>query len=489
MSGPHPEDPVITLGRKSIAGVGFMLRRQMAGKALFIVGNIVLARLLSPQDFGAYAVIVFTLQFFASFADVGLGAALIQKQEVTPEEVSTTFWIQQLLVLAVIAVVLVLTPILPHITSMVPSEAVLELQIVALAFLFTSLKTIPLIFMERSLEFQKIAGVEFCEQLVFFSFAILFAWSGLHVWSFVYATILRELTGCVIVYALSDWRPKTFFRPNSVQGLIHFGLPFQGNNFLNLIKEGVTPLFVGSMTGAMGVGYVTWARTFAFIPLFVSESFGRVAFPAFSKICDDRVLLTSALERSIRMITLVLFPVTLMMAAFASDITRIFFSEKWLPGLGAFYLYCTSPLMIGIMLPMYSAILSLGRSGLLLRLSIILVILEWGLGIPFIVLFGYTGVALNQPIIIAIFFLIYRRMLSREGITLKIVRNIWRQLLTALVAVSVMRVLAFAVDVTVVTLPLLVFSGLLLFAGMMFINGKTLVMEFKENLAIIFAGA
>lgn len=490
MRVPEQEETVSSIGNKSVAGVGFMLRRQLAGKAIFIAGNIVLARLLSPQDFGAYALVAFTLQFFASFADVGLGAALIQKKEdSTNEEVATTFWIQQILVLTVIFLIFVLSPLLPGMYTSLSRETVWVVRTMALAFIFTSLKTIPLIFMERALEFRKIAAVELLEQVVFFSTAILCAWSGLQIWSFVYATILKEMIGCATVYALSVWRPVLSFRLESVRGLMRFGLPFQGNNLLNFVKEGVTPLLVGGMSGAAGVGYVTWARSFAFTPLFISESFGRVAFPAFSLIRDDRLLLTSSVERSIRMMTLVLFPVTFMMAVFAPDITRIFFSEKWMPGLGAFYLYCTSPLMIGMMLPMYSAILSLGRSGLLLRQTCVLVVLEWGLGIPFVMMFGYTGIAINQPVITAIFFFIYRRVLFKEGVAPNIVHNVWRQLVSALIAAAVVRSLALQFTVNIVTLPIFVAAGFMLFAGLMYVSGKKLVSEFKDNLAIILSGA
>lgn len=487
-TGLDGED-VSSLGKKSVAGVGFMLRRQLVGKTIFIFGNIVLARLLSPQDFGAYALVTFTLQFFASFADVGLGAALIQKKEdSTKEEVATIFWIQQLLVIAVILVIFVLSPILPGLYTSLSYETVWVVRTMSLAFIFTSLKTIPLIFMERSLEFKKIAAVELLEQVIYFSSAILFAWSGLQIWSFVYATILKEAAGCSIVYLQSVWRPVLSFRLESVQGLIRFGLPFQGNNLLNFVKEGVTPLLVGGIVGTVGVGYVTWARSFAFTPLFISESFGRVAFPAFSQIRNDRLLLTASVERSIRMMTLVLFPVTFMMAVFASDITRIFFSEKWMPGLGAFYLYCTSPLMIGMMLPMYSAILSLGRSGLLLRQTCILVVLEWGLGIPFIMMFGFTGIAVNQPIISVIFFFIYRRVLFKEGVAPKIIYNVWRQLVTALIAAVAIRMLALLFAVNIFTLLIFFIAGLLLFFGLTYICGRALVTEFKDNLAIILSG-
>jgi O-antigen/teichoic acid export membrane protein len=474
---------------KSVCGFGYVLQRQVIVKFIFVLGNVALARILEPRVFGAYAIIAFVLQFFSSFADVGLGAALIQsKHEPNEKELSTTFWIQQGMAVAVFCAVSLFAPLITQFYPSIPPETVGVMRCMAAGFFFASLKTLPLITMERAMEFRRIAQIEIVEQVVFYVTAVSCALAGFQIWSFVLATIMRELIGAVMAFASTTWRPLFSFTPNSIRELVFFGIPFQTNNILNFIKEGVTPIFVGVFSGAAGVGYITWARTFAFTPLVISESFGRVAFPAFSAIQEDRELLRKAVELSMRMMTLVLFPVTILIGAFAPEIIRVFFTEKWMPGLAAFYLYCTTPLMIGMMLPMYSAILSLGKSGLLLKMTVLLVILEWGLGIPFVMQFGYTGIALNQPIITGIYFFVYRRILQAEGVSPEFGKNVWRQLTAALLVTVTVRGIAFFLPVTAVTLPLFGLGGLLLFIGVMYIVAKSLVMELSEHVAVVVAG-
>lgn len=475
------------LKQKSVAGFGYLLRRQVIVKIIFLLGNVVLARLLAPSVFGTYAIIAFVMQFFSSFADVGLGAALIQKKNhPTAEELSTTFWAQQILVCLLIGIVFAVAPLVKLLYTALDAEMIWVIRMMALGFLFSSLKTLPLILMERQLDFRRIAWIEIVEQLLFYTAAIVLALLGYKVWSFVLATILREFSGMLIAYARSTWRPSCLFRLASISDMIRFGFPFQGNNFLNFVKEGVTPIFVGLYSGSAGVGFITWARTFAFVPLVFSESFGRVAFPAFSAIQHDRMLLREAVERSVRMMSFVLLPGTLLMVAFAPEITQVFFTEKWVPGIWAFYLYCTTPLMISVMLPMYSAILSMGKSAVLLKMTVLLVLLEWGLGIPFVIQFGFTGIALNQPIITGIYFFIYRRILKTEGITVALLESIRWQFVGALLTVAITRGVAFFLPVNAFTLPMLCFGGMLIFAGLMWLASERMVAELRSYVRTAF---
>ncbi|MBF8258742.1 MAG: undecaprenyl-diphospho-oligosaccharide flippase, partial [Actinobacteria bacterium] len=101
--------PLAEVKEKSLAGVGSLFRRQLVIKTVFFLGNVLLARILAPQVFGIYAIVAFVVQFFSTFGNVGLGAALIQKKgELSGEELSTAFWFQQMLV-GVVAVLIVLT--------------------------------------------------------------------------------------------------------------------------------------------------------------------------------------------------------------------------------------------------------------------------------------------------------------------------------------------------------------------------------------------
>ncbi len=469
---------------KSLAGIGSLLKRQFFVYGVFFIGNIILARILAPDVFGIYAIVNFIVNFLATFSDVGIGASLIQKKgELKVEELSTVFWLQQMLSLAVFVMVFAAAPLVLKIYRTLPPVSVWLIRGMALSFVLASLKTIPAILMEKHLDFNKIAKVDIVETLAFQTIAIILALAGFGVWSFIIAAIARGALGTLMIYAFSPWRPALHYRFESVRGLMKFGLPYQGNTILSFIKDAVTPLFVGVYAGPAAVGYVNWARTFAFAPLVFSESFGRVAFPAFSKFQHDKEALRNTVERSVRMMTLVLFPITAIMVALGPEITKVIFTAKWLPGIKAFYFYCTSPLMIGIMLPLYSAILSLGRTAILLKMTLLLLFLEWGMGIPLVIKFGFSGIAFSQPVISAIFLLVYKYVLASEGISPVIGKNIRWQLIAALISGIAVKIIVIHVKVNLAALMVILLIGCVFYVAVLYLMWKSLLYEFMKYLS------
>jgi PST family polysaccharide transporter len=467
------------LKKKSLKGMSALFVRQVLVKVIFFVGNIILARLLAPEIFGIYAIVQFVVQFFSTFGDVGIGAALIQKKgELSQEELSTTFWLQQMLVWLVVAAVILAAPLALKVYPTLPPVGVWLIRALAVSFLFTSLKTIPAILMERNIDFNRIAWADITENLAFQGVAVVCAYMGYGVWSFVAAAITRAFLGAAIIYALSSWRPGFHYRFESVKGLVRFGLPYQGNQILNFTKDAITPLFVGVYAGATAVGYLNWARNFAFAPLMISETFGRVAFPAFSKLQDDNELLARTIERSIRMMTLVMFPITAIMIALGPEVTHLVFTDKWRPGIVAFYFYCTSPFVIGIMLPLYSGILSLGRSAILLKMASVLLVLEWGMGIPLVIKFGFIGVSVTQPVVALIFFMIYRRVLVSQKVNPAVFINIIPQFAASIVVVVGLKYIASLLQVEFATLISLCVMGVLMYGSVLWLINKELLVEF-----------
>lgn len=421
-----------TLKGRTLSGLGTLFRRQILVKGIFFLGNIVLARLLVPQAFGTYAIVAFIVQFFGTFGDIGLGASLIQKQgELKEAELCSIFWVQIVTVFCIALGLIFASPLALRLFPSLPAHGVHLIRFMALSFFLTALKSIPTILLERELDFDRIAKVEILEAVSFQGGAIWFASLAWNEWSFIFAALLRAMVGVAAIYLVSPWRPRFRFDMAAMIELIRFGLPYQLNVTLGFVKDAVTPVFVGSWIGTAAVGYLNWGRLLAFSPLMISESFGRVAFPVFSRIQQDRSLLGAAVEKSIRSMTTLMFPLTAVMMALVLPIIRIIFTEAWLPGLPAFLFYCTSPLIIGLVLPMYSAIVSLGRSEIILKMTVLLIFLEWGLGVPFTIVFGFTGISMNQPIISSIFFFIYRRILRNMGVVIRVRPNIGPQFLAA----------------------------------------------------------
>jgi PST family polysaccharide transporter len=486
---PNEPGNLQDLKSKSLAGIGSLLRRQIFVYVFFFLGNIVLARILVPQLFGIYAIVAFVVQFFSTFSDVGIGAALIQKKEkLNNEELSTIFWLQQILVFIVVILVYLSAPLVLRIYTTMPPESVWFIRVMALSFLFTSLKTVPAILMERAIDFNKVAWVDISESAVFQVTAIFLALRGCGVWSFIMAALIQSVAGVILIYSLSSWRPSFQYNFNSARGLIGFGLPYQGNTILSFIKDAVTPLFVGAYAGAAAVGYVNWARNLAFAPLMLSQSFGRVAFPAYARLQHDKILLQDAVERSIRMMTLIMFPITTMLFALGPEITHVIFTDKWRPGLPAFYFYCTSPFIIGIMLPLYSAILSLGKSNILLKMASLLLILEWGLGVPFVLTFGYNGISFSQPIIAVIFYFVYRHILSEDMMRVSVIKNVHSQFIAAVLSGIIVKIMISMLNANIVSLISSFAAGSILYVLIINFAKKEMLIEVVQYIKEIIGG-
>ena len=482
LDNPARETAFEELKSRSFSGIGALIKRQVVVRLLSFLSNIALARLLAPQAFGVYAIVTFVVQFFSTFGDVGIGAALIQKKgDLTREELSSTFWLQQFLVWFVVCATVLAAPLALRLYPSLPSYGVWLIRAMAVSFALTSLKTIPSILMERRLDFRRIALVDIAETVTFYGAALLLALAGLEVWSFIIAALLRSLAGTVLIYFLADWTPSADFKPSSMRGLIRFGLPYQGNTVLAFIKDAVTPLFVGAYSGAAAVGFVNWARSSAFAPLMLSEAYCRVAFPAFSLIQGDRDLLARAVERSMRGMTLVMFPVTALMIALGPEIIKVVFTDKWMPALWAYYFYCASPLFVGVVLPMYSAILALGKSGIVLKMMGALLVLEWGLGIPLVMAFGFIGIAFSQPVIAALFCFVYRRVLHSESVKIAVFRNIRASFFSALAAGLAAKLIMNCLNAAPLTLGAAGLAAAAVYIAGVWALEKPALLEFREN--------
>ncbi len=478
---PEPE-PVPVLKSKVLIGLGSLLQRQFLVKGGTLLGNIILARLLLPSKFGIYGIVAFIVQCFSSFGDVGFGPALIQKKgELQREELSTAFWTQIILVSLTVAGLWLVAPFVHRLYPTLPPHAPWLVRGLGLSLLFLSSKSIPVILMERALDFQRIALIEVLETAVFHVIAITLAIYHWEEWSFILAAIGRGFCGATLAYFLSSWRPEWMFRPSFVRPLVSFGLPYQLNFAVGFLKDAVAPLFVGAYIGTEAVGYLTWARTYAFTPLLLSESYGRIAFPALSRIQSERPLLTRAIEDSIRMLTFLMVPLTGMGMALAEPATAYLFGETWMAGLPAFYFYCTSPLAVGIFLPMYSGILALGHSRLILSMTGLLLVLEWGLGVPFILRYGFVGLAMNQPIIAAIFYFVYKRALAKEDIRPRILANVGMVLLATACGGALTWATSRGMGVRGFSVFPLFGVGLAVVYGLIYLFQPTLIREFWEN--------
>ncbi|HEX7091373.1 MAG TPA: oligosaccharide flippase family protein [Longimicrobiales bacterium] len=382
-----------TIARKAFRGALAVGGRQAVVQGCNILGGILLARLLSPPEYGIYAVFVFLLAFLAAFGDVGLGASLIrQEAEPSVADYRAIFTAQQVLVVAVVAVVWLVAPAVAQAYGRPGDEAWL-FRIVGLSVIFTSLQTIAAIQLERDLAFGKLAAIEIAQALVFNGLAVALAWRGAGAASIAWALLARAVAGALLVNLVRPWRIGLRRDWPRVRAHLRFGLPYQGTAFISLVKDSITPVFIGLLLGPLEVGYVNWATMVAAYPVLALMVLQRVYFPAFSRLRSDPAGLGRLVEEVVRATNSVAAPLAALTLALMVPITRIVFGEQWLPALPYFYFLWGANLFVPTATPMLGLLNALGESRTTLMFAGVWMLGTWLVGAPLVLAFGAIGYA------------------------------------------------------------------------------------------------
>jgi len=199
---------VATIKRRAALGVVFLALRTVFVQLCILGSTVVLARALTPAEFGVYAILRFALTFFEFFGDAGIGGALVRKEAPpTRDELSNVFTFQCLVAGTLVVVVWLVASGIELIWSELPAGSAWLLRAMSLALLLTAARVAPAVLMERSLKFGHIALLEMLQTVAFYGVACALAVMGFGVRAWVYALLAQSATGLVGAYLMNPWRP------------------------------------------------------------------------------------------------------------------------------------------------------------------------------------------------------------------------------------------------------------------------------------------
>jgi PST family polysaccharide transporter len=392
-------NPKHHVARLAVLGAAALAARQVVVQLFNLGGSIVLARQLSPREYGYYGIVMFLLAFLSTFGDVGLGASLIrQEHEPTDRDYRAVFTFQQLLVSGVVVVFWAVSPwVVEH--YHVPSSERFIFHAAALSLLITSFQSIPAIRLERKLAFDRLAVADVAQSLSFNIVAIVLALRGFGAWSFVIALLVRSLIGATIIQVVSRWRIGWCLDWPRVKAHMAFGVPFQAIGFISLIKDSITPVLVGVLTGAATVGYISWAQTIAAYSVLALMVFQRVYLPAFSRLQSDRQHLGEFVERVVWSTNAICAPLSLLILALFEPFTVFVFGDKWLVAKPYFLLLWFANLFVPTSTPMLGLLNALGHAKTSMTFAFIWMAGTWLVGAPLIVAYGGIGFAIANFVV------------------------------------------------------------------------------------------
>ena len=390
---PEPAIGVSEIAGRAVRGVVALGSRQILVHGMNLVGNVLLARLLSPTDFGVYAVVIFLITFLGTFGGTGLASNLIRKVETpTENEYSAVFTAQQGVLLLVTGVLALMAPKLTRIYHL-PPQYVWLFWLAAIALLTTSLTVIPQIKLERELAFSKLAIAEVWQTIIFNVCAVGLAWKGYGGMSFGVALLARSMTGVIAIYLVEPWLPHWHWDREIVRRNLSFGIFYQFSQVLSLIKDAVAPLLLGLVLGAAAVGYTSWASMLASYPVLGLMILQRVYLPMFSRLQHEPAALQRFVEKVVLATNAVAAPIAVFSLALVYPLTALVYGTKWFVAVPLFILFWTTNLFSPTATPLLGMLNAMGFSRIAFGFTLLWMVMTWAIGIPLVFRMGVSGLA------------------------------------------------------------------------------------------------
>lgn len=395
------EVDIALVTKRSIRGVFALTSRTFTIQIITFLSNFLLTIFLSPQVFGIYFLVSAVIAFLSYFSDIGLAAALIQKKETpTEEDLKTTFTIQQTLVISLVTIALILSPFIASLYRL-RSDGVILFQALCIAFFLSSLKTIPSIILERSLKFEKLVLPQIVESLVFSLTSVILAIKGFDLTSFTIAVLARGLSGVIVMYMVQPWKIGIGFSKKSASSLLTFGIPFQANSLLALLKDDLLTVYLGKVLPLAQVGYIGFAQKWAFTPLrLIMDNIIRITFPSFARLQEEKKILANALEKAIFATSFLIFPslagLVILFPYFIDIIPKY---SKWEPALLSLGFFAANAAFSSISTPLTNLLNATGKIKITLGLMVFWTISTWILTVLGVIYFGFNAVAVVSAIV------------------------------------------------------------------------------------------
>lgn len=473
-----PDIDLEVIKKRSVVGVVALTVRTFILQVVAFGATFLLTLFLTPDVFGVFYVVSAIISFLGYFSDIGLAAALVQKKdEVTLDDLNTTFVIQQALVLTLVVISLVLSEFIASFYRL-DASGVWLFRALAVSFFLSSLKTIPSVLLERKLSFDRLVIPHIVETLGFYGVAVFLAWKGQGITSFTWAVLVRGIVGLITMYIVEPWFPRFTVSRASAKRLMKFGIPFQMNSFLALLKDDLMTVFLGRVLPFAEVGYIGWAKKWAEVPLrLIMDSVIRVTFPTYSRLQHDKKLLEKAIDKTMFGLASAILPLSTGLLFFVHPMVGLIPRyAKWEPALLSFYFFVFSSAIAALSTPLMNALNAVGKIRTTLTFMVGWTVGTWACTLLFMRFFGYNGVALALLVVSLSIVLVIR---VAKGIAdFSFIENVKGPIIATVVQGISYWVSLTVVPHTYIYLVLLGIIGIGIYAGTLFVLEKNKIHAF-----------
>ena len=362
--------PKESLKKKTVKGIGWSAVEKFSGQGVQFLVTIVIARILTPKDFGLVGMLAVFISVSQALVDSGFSQALIRTQNRTQADNCTVFYFNIAISFFLYAILFFIAPWVADFYN--EPQLLVLMRVLCLVVIINSFGAIQRALYTATLNFKTQAKASLIASTLSGIGGIILAYQGFGVWALVGQQLLNAFFCVTLFWWFSKWRPQLIYSWKSFHKLFAFGSNLLLSTLLNTIYNNIYQIVIGKIFNAASLGHFTQAKHFCQLPSsHITGILDRVIYPVLSSIQDDDEKLSSSYRRLLRTSAFIVFPLMCGLAAVSYPLIKILLGEKWM-----FAATLIVPLSFSLMWnPIHAINLDLlkvkGRSDLFLKLEII----------------------------------------------------------------------------------------------------------------------
>lgn len=360
----------MSLKDSTVSGLIWSTVESVGLRSVTFLFGIVLARLLTPEEYGLIGMMTIFIAVSQTFVNSGFSQALIRKRNCTDSDYSTVFYFN---IVIAIFFYFILFFFAPTISNFFNEPQLIELlRVLGIVLVINAFSLIQTVTLTKRIDFKLLTKISIISSVASGVIAIVLAYKGFGVWSLVIRAITLGVFKSFLLWVWNSWRPKFIFSMVSFRELFSFGSKLMIGGLLDTFYQNFYYFIVGKYYSATELGYYSRAKQFSALPSQnLQQIIRRVTYPVLSTMQEDPDRLKRSFRTTIRSTAFLCFVIMLLMAAVAEPMVVSLIGKQWQPCVVYLRLLC----FVGMLYPLHAMNINMllvqGRSGLILKIEII----------------------------------------------------------------------------------------------------------------------
>ncbi|WP_239442881.1 lipopolysaccharide biosynthesis protein [Gordonibacter sp. An230] len=359
-----------SLKGKTISSLFWKLFEHGGRAVVELLVQIVMARLLAPEEFGALAIMLVFVNVGNVVVQSGLNTALVQTPNIGDRDCSTVFWLSLSASLVLYFSVFFCAPLFADFYGM--PHIVWPLRVLAFVLIINSFNAVQVAIVQRALEFRKAFNATVASVVFSGVLGVASALNGAGLWALVAQQLVYQLANCVALALQVRWRPRFVFDVDRAGMLFSFGWKLLASGLLDALYRSLSDLIIGKQFSAEDLGLVSQGKKYPMsVGSILDGAIQPVMLSAVSRVQHDAAYVKRLVRRALKTSTYLVVPSMAAFALVAEPLVRLLLGEPWLPCVPFLQMYCFVYALLPIHTANLQALNGMGRSDLFLKLELV----------------------------------------------------------------------------------------------------------------------